>query len=270
MSDAQSTPPAVFDATAASFEADVLKSAVPVVVDFHAAWCGPCRTLGPILEALAEEAAGTWRLAKVDTDAEPDLAAAFRVSSLPMVVAFVDGKPAAQFVGVRSEQQVRAWLGPIVPDEAATLAAAGDFAAALELRPNFPAARVGLAEQRLAAGDRAAAAEQLAELEKRGFLEPAAARLKAKLELAAGGTLEEAQAAAEAAPDDPAAAVALVNALAAAERYEEAVEAGLAAVARFPGDGRDAARAALVRVFEALGDDPRVGGWRRRLASALY
>ena len=275
-------PPAVFDATAATFEAAVLNSPVPVVVDFHAAWCGPCRTLGPILEQLAAEAGGAWRLAKVDTDAEPDLAAAFQVSSLPLVTAFVDGKAVAEFVGLRSEAQVRAWLEPIVPDEAAKHAAAGDavfvtdpaaaageYRAALALRPDFPAARTGLAAALLATGDHDGAAEQIAELEIRGFLEPAATRVKARLELSGGGSVEEAKAAA-ANPDDPAAAVALAKALAAAGDYDAALEAGLDAVRRFPGDARDAAKATLLRVFEVLGDDPRVGEYRRKLASALY
>ena len=273
MSDATDTSaaaPPVFNATAATFEAEVLKSPVPVVVDFHATWCGPCRTLGPILEKLATEAGGAWRLAKVDTDAEPDLAAAFRVSSLPLVMVFVDGKAVAEFVGVRSEEQIRAWLEPVVPDEAAKLAAAGDYRAALALRPDFPAARVGLAEQLLDAGDRAGAAEQIAELEKRGFLEPDAAKVKARLELAGGTPVEDAKATAEANPDDPAAAVALADALAAAGDYDAALEAGLDAVRRFPGDPRDAAKATLLRVFEVLGDDPRVGEYRRKLASALY
>ena len=256
---------------------------MPVVVDFHAAWCGPCRTLGPILEQLAAEAGGAWRLAKVDTDAEPDLAAAFQVSSLPLVMAFVDGKAAGEFVGLRSEAQVREWLEPIVPDEAAMhaaaaddlletdpAAAAGEYGAALALRPDFPAVRARLAAALLATGDRDGCAEQVAELEKRGFLEPAAAKVKARLELAGGGSIEEAKAAAAANPDDPAAAVALANALAAAGDYDSALEAGLDAVRRFPGDPRDAAKATLLRVFEVLGDDPRVGEYRRKLASALY
>ena len=276
-------PPAVFDATAATFEAAVLDSPVPVVVDFHAAWCGPCRTLGPILERLATEAAGAWRLAKVDTDAEPDLAAAFQVSSLPLVMAFVDGKAVAEFVGLRSEAQVREWLEPIAPDEAAKraaaaddlldadpAAAAGEYRAALDRRPDFPAARVGLAAALLATGDRDGAAEQIAELEKHGFLEPAAAKVKARLALAGGGSVAEAKAAADANRDDPAAAVALADALAAAGVYDAALEAGLDAVRRFPGAPRDAAKATLLRVFEVLGDDPRVSEYRRKLASALY
>ena len=275
--------PPVFDATAATFETEVSRSPVPVVVDFHAAWCGPCRTLGPILERLAIEAGGAWRLAKVDTDAEPDLAAAFRVSSLPLVMAFVDGEAVAEFVGVRSEAQVREWLEPNVPDEAARLAAAGDAAiaddpaaavaayrGALERRPDFPAARAGLAAALLATGDRDGAAEQIAELEKRGFLEPAAAQVKARLELIGGASVAEAGAAAAADPNDPAAAAALAEAHAAAGDYDAALEAGLDAVRRFPGDARDAAKATMLRVFEVLGDDPRVGEYRRKLASALY
>lgn len=283
MSEPAAPAPPVFDATAATFETEVLNAPVPVVVDFHAAWCGPCRTLGPILEKLATESGGAWRLAKVDTDAEPELAATFQVSSLPLVIAFADGKPVAEFVGLRSEAEVREWLEPVIPDEAAKRAAAADAAladdpasavadyrAALDLRPEFPAARAGLAAALLATGDRDGAAEQIAVLEKRGFLEPAAEQVKAKLELAAGGSVEDAKSAAAADPDDPAAAVALAAALAAAGDYDAALAAGLDVVRRFPGAPRDAAKATLLRIFEVLGDDPRVGDHRRKLASALY
>jgi putative thioredoxin len=104
----------------ASFQTDVIDRSfdAPVVIDFWAAWCGPCRALGPILERLADEADGEWILAKVDVDQNPSLAQAFGVQGIPAVHAVKDGKPVANFTGALPEQQVRAWLGQLGPSEA--------------------------------------------------------------------------------------------------------------------------------------------------------
>lgn len=106
------SPTAVFDTTEASFPDDVVAASrdATILVDFHASWCGPCKVLGPILSQLAEDSGGTVRLAKVDTEAEPRLAAAFRVQSIPFVVAFQDGQPVDAFVGQKDEKQVREFL----------------------------------------------------------------------------------------------------------------------------------------------------------------
>ncbi len=97
------------DVTSQSFAQEVIETSrqVPVLVDFWAPWCGPCRTLGPMLEKLEAEYAGKWKLAKVNSDENPELSAHFNVRSIPYVVAFVDGKPVDQFVGVLPEGQLR-------------------------------------------------------------------------------------------------------------------------------------------------------------------
>ena len=222
----------------------------------------------------------------MNVEAEPRLAQAFRVGSIPHVIAFVGGRAVDQFVGLKTEQQLRTWLTGLAPDEAddrlveaAALepenpaAAAIRYGLALDLRPDFPAASLGLARCGLRTGDLDAAAEALAALEKRGRLDPEAAQLKAELETqrAGGGVdLAAARAAAEANPDDPAAQLTLASALAAAGEYEPALRTALAVVERFPGAPREEAKAAMLRAFELLGDDPLVGEYRRRLASALY
>src|SRR6516164_11090503 len=106
----------VFDATEATFEADVLERSrtVPVIMDLWAEWCGPCKQLSPVLERLANEAAGTWVLAKVDVDANPQLSAALQVQSIPMVVAVLGGQLVPGFLGALPEAQVRQWLGQLM------------------------------------------------------------------------------------------------------------------------------------------------------------
>src|SRR5215831_8884912 len=106
----------VFDVTDATFNADVVarSQAAPVIVDLWAEWCGPCKQLGPVLERLADEAAGDWLLAKVDVDANPQLSAALQVQSIPMVVAVIGGQIVDGFLGALPEVQVRQWIDQIL------------------------------------------------------------------------------------------------------------------------------------------------------------
>ena len=130
------------DVTDATFEREVLEASnqQPVVVDFWAAWCQPCRVIGPVLERLAAKPDAAWKLAKVDVDSNPQVSHAFRIQSIPAVKAFVDGQVVDEFVGAIPEQAIEQWLGGIVPgpeagnlDEARRAASRGRYAEAREL-----------------------------------------------------------------------------------------------------------------------------------------
>ncbi|PMP86722.1 MAG: co-chaperone YbbN, partial [Chloroflexus aggregans] len=135
---------AVIEVNEATFEREVLQRSqtTPVVIDFWAPWCGPCRVLGPTLERLAREAGGSWVLAKINVDENPRLAQMFRVQGIPAVKAVYQGKIVDEFTGALPESQVRAWLKRVVPDRNADLLA---MAQALEAtNPNEAIARYRL------------------------------------------------------------------------------------------------------------------------------
>ena len=130
----------MLNTTGQTFQSDVISASheVPVLVDFWAPWCGPCRALGPMLERLEQDSAGRFRLVKINSDENPELSAQFNVRSIPYVVAFVDGQPVDSFVGVLPESQLRAFIDRVAPNpseierrKAAALAEAGDRAGAL-------------------------------------------------------------------------------------------------------------------------------------------
>lgn len=273
------TPPLVFDATDATFEADVIERSrtTPVVVDLWAEWCGPCKTLGPILERLVTARGGDVVLAKVDTDANPSVSQAFRVQSIPAVFGLRDGQVVAQFVGVRPEAEIEAFLDDLAPtdaDKAVIRARALDgdareaeLRAALALDPGHREAAIGLGEV-LAETDPAAALE----LVRPHRPDPAAERVATRAELAGHGADDDGLAALRAAADergDGAVLLELGQALAAAGQHDEAIERLLGAV-ELGGEGREPAREQLVALFAVLGDDPRVAAARPRLARALF
>jgi putative thioredoxin len=282
------------DVGAADFAQAVLarSSAKPVVVDFWAAWCGPCRVLGPVLEREIESLSGRVELAKVDTDANPELAMDYGIQGIPAVKAFRDGRVVAEFVGARPATFVRSWLESLVPppelsalDEAERAAKAGDRATAEpalwklieEADRNREVDRLvgaralaALARLRLDARDVAAAEPLVARLDTRGDAPELAENLKRRLrffaDAATVGGADAARAALERDPEDREARYGLASALAADGDYAGALEQflELAASAR-KARGEDARRAMLA-VFAELGaDDPLTQDFRRRL-----
>ncbi|HEX2198534.1 MAG TPA: thioredoxin [Burkholderiales bacterium] len=240
------------EVTQATFESEVLQasSAVPVLVDFWAPWCAPCRAIGPILEKLERDYAGAFKLAKVNSDENAELAARYGVRSIPNVIAFRGGKPAAHFLGALPESQVRAFIDRLADlerlERAAALIDAGDAEGAERLLEAIaPDAELDARREALLAAarfSRARPAEQ-------GELE---ARLAAD-------------------PDDLEARLALAQRYAAARCYREAMDQ-LVAIVRKDKAWRDGeARRQLVHLFTLAGEQPElVSEYRRKLATALY
>jgi putative thioredoxin len=251
------------DVTESDFETLVLERSFerPVVVDFWAGWCAPCRQLGPVLERVAGEHAGEVELVKVDVDANQALAAAFGIQGIPAVKAFRDGRVVDEFVGAYPEQQVRRFFDGIMPTEADRLAAAGDAAGspeeaeglyrrALEADPRNRTAILGLATIIADRGAYEEARSLLAQLPEDADVR----RVRASIELA--------EAAASGPPDDP------LGAAAADGNWEPVLERLLGEVR--DGD-REGARERMIDIFEVLGpDDPLTAKYRAALAAALF
>ncbi len=253
----------VIDVTEATFQTEVLERSLvtPVVIDFWAEWCAPCRQLSPVLEKLAIEGGGSWVLAKIDVDANQRIAQAFRVQGIPMVFAVLGGQPVDAFTGVIPEAQLRAWID-------AVLRAAGQEVA----MPEDPA---------LVAADDALTAGDLDEAERayRKILAERPADDVAAAGLAQVGLLRRiegvdpalALAAARDRPDDLAAQSLAADFEVATGEAPRAYDRMVQLVRRSAGDDRDKARQHLVSLFTmAAPDDPAVLAARRALANALF
>ena len=272
---------------AAEFERQVLEESRrrPVVVDFWAPWCGPCRSLKPILEKLADEYGGKFLLAKVNADENQELSARYGVRGIPAVKAFSQGRLADEFSGALPEAAVREFLDRLVPKPAEMLRLKadeqlrrGDASGALKLLAEAAAldpanewVRVDAAAIMLDVGDMAEAQHLLQEVR---LDDARVAQLRSRLEFAqaaASGESAEALAARIARnSDDLQARLQLAKLLAAARDYAGAMEQMLEVVRRDRRYGDDAGRRALLAVFDLLGPGhPLVGEYRRKLASAL-
>ncbi|MEM1205710.1 MAG: thioredoxin [Acidobacteriota bacterium] len=283
--------PSTFDVTAASFDASVLQrsSEVPVLVDFWAPWCGPCRTLGPILERLAGEANAPFELVKINSDENQDLATRYGVQGIPNVLLFKDGEPVDRFVGVLPERQIRAFLRRHCPTEAdrhmadaARHAEAGDpgaargaLEAALALDPELMAAHLALARLTLLEGDLKASRRHLETIPARADEYEAAGHLLEGVQLIEEawdlGTLEDCERRLEADPGDLEARYASGGHELARGHYRESLEHYLA-LAQADREWRNqAARRAMVKVFHIVGvRDPLSDELRGRLARIYY
>ncbi len=244
------------DVTDSTFESAVIERSrvVPVVVDFWAEWCGPCRQLGPVLERAVAAREGKVELAKIDVDANPQVARAFAIQSIPAVKAFRDGQMVAEFVGAQPPAAVESFLDSLLPSEADELVARGDeesLRRAVELEPSRAEAAVPLARLLHGRGDRDGALAILRQVP--GSF--AADGLAARIELESADPTED-----------------LRDAFAALDAGDQERALDLLIGALPSADGaKDDIRRVVVGILDELGvENPLARDSRRRLASALY
>jgi putative thioredoxin len=273
----------VFDVTEETFNTDVAERSrtTPVIVDLWADWCGPCKQLSPVLEKLANEAAGAWVLAKIDVDANPRLAQAFQAQSIPMVVAIVGGQMVDAFLGAMPESQVRQWLTQVlaVADQIGAGApgaggvpgadGADDLSAVDDLPPAYAEAQAAMES-----GDMDTATSVI---EKALAETPGDPLLKSWLAQAnlikrvGGYDQAAARRDAAASPSDVEAQLRVADIELASGRTEEAFDRLLGVIRRTSGDERNQARVQLLSLFDIFPpDDPQVKRARSQLTALLF
>lgn len=281
----QEPSPWIVNTTPESFEKDVFERSheLPIIVDFWAAWCAPCRALAPTLEALASEFEGKFILVKANTEEVPDAASKFNVQGIPAVYAVIDGEVVDFFSGALPEAQIRSWLDRLFAisafaeakrlEETAPAAAEAKYRVLAEQEPNNAEFQIGLARTLLKQERMEDCQQIIDQLEDRGFLEPEAEKLKATLALHSveGVDLEGLKKQAAAEPNNFDLQLQLAEARAGAKQYEEALQACLAIVEQDRKGLGDSARQVMVDIFRVLPDDSELTStYRRKLSMALY
>tara|TARA_R110002096_G_scaffold24707_12_gene77712 strand:+ start:549 stop:1442 length:894 start_codon:yes stop_codon:yes gene_type:complete len=296
MLEAQSAPTDLIkDSSDETFMADVIETSktVPVIVDFWAPWCGPCKQLGPILEKVVQGAGGKVKLVKIDIDQSPMVAQQLRIQSIPAVYAFKDGRPADGFMGALPESQVKAFVEKLVGDnvdspvdqalaQARELLEAGDvdaagsiFSQVLQHEPENVIAKAGLVLVLVKKDELVTARELLDQIPANDRRDQFVAGAVSAVELAEQsgdvGDMQPLQDAVAADPNDHQARFDLAMALFGARRHQEAADALMEIVRRDRTWNDDGARQQLVKFFEAWGPtDPLTVQTRRRLSSLMF
>ena len=281
--------PFIIDVTQQNYD-EVMKTSfkVPLLLDFWASWCQPCLMLTPVLTKLAEEYQGKFLLGKLNTEEQQEIAGRFGIRSIPTVKLFRDGQPVDEFMGALPEQTVRAFLDRHVAREsdaqvatAIELIATGNAAEAIDLLqdahetdPDNPRVLLALARAQAADGDVTAAKETLKNLPQDVRDQPESVALQNRLyfeeQVAGVPTTKELEDRVGADPDDHAATYHLAMRKVLDEDYETAMDLLLQVMQKDRSFDDDAGRRGLLKIFELLGDDPRVAHCRRRMASLLH
>jgi putative thioredoxin len=269
--------PFVIDVTEETFNNDVaLRSrTTPVIVDLWAEWCGPCKQLSPVLEKLANEAAGAWVLARIDVDANPRLAQAFQAQSIPMVVAVIGGQMVDAFAGAMPEAQVKQWLTQVlaVADQLGVQPAAGDGAESQDAFDDLPPA-LSAARDAMETGDLDGAARALEKALADAPADPLAKGWLAQVNLMRRVSSYDPMTVSRegaAHPEDVAAQLRVADLEMASGDAEKAFDRILALIKRTSGADRNTARLHLLDLFEVLSpDDERLKKARTQLTLLLF